>query len=187
MNRWFRWYEGTCDDGKFRLVKAKANNSIRNASNAVTNVTENRVTLRDVISVWVITLEGASSWESGGKVRFDSEYIAAVLDFCGDEPAHIMAAFEEIGLLVRDSEQDDQLFVTNWNKRQYLQTKTDNTRNERQRRFREKKKSEPSNAGNAVTERYETLCNAKSNAHTEADSNADSDAEEAFQMLLTSI
>lgn len=175
MNRWFRWYEGTCDDGKFRLVKTKANNTLRNAGNASNGVTENRVTLRDVISVWAVTLEGASSWDSGGKVRFDSEYIAAVLDFCGDEPAHIMAAFEETGLLVRDGEQDDQLFVTSWNKRQYLKPKTDNTRNERQRRFREKQKNESGNASNGVTERYvtpETPPEAESETDTDTDINS---------------
>jgi hypothetical protein len=44
MSRWFRWYEGTSEDGKFRTVARMS-----------------RVTVRDVLALWAFMLEDAAT------------------------------------------------------------------------------------------------------------------------------
>ena len=64
MSLWFRWYEGTTEDGKFRVTA-------RNAS----------VTVRDVIALWAFILEDASSEKHRGICIRNEDFMASVLDF----------------------------------------------------------------------------------------------------------
>lgn len=145
---WFRWYHGTTEDTKFRLV----------ARNAVTP-------LRNVIAVWAMVLESASQGSGEGKLKFGSDYIAVNLDFSDDEIARIWTALERGGLIRTDM---GDTYVTNWGKRQYLTDRRDATNAERQRRWREKQK------GNGVTPFVTALRNGPV-THQTTDTDTDTD------------
>jgi uncharacterized phage protein (TIGR02220 family) len=119
---WFRWYNGTVDDGKMRAVA-------RNAS----------VTLRDVIAVWALVLEDAANPEHRGVCVKNEDYIAAVLDFEDGVVEEILNAMQGQEMI---SVGIGAITVTNWKKRQYETDAKDATNADRQRRFRERKKTE---------------------------------------------
>lgn len=133
MNRWFRWYEGTCEDGKFRVVS-------RNAS----------VTVRDVIALWTFILEDAANTEHRGICQRNEDFMAAVLDFNDGQVEKILERMEEVGLI---SVGHGAITVCNWGKRQFETDPEDSTNAERQKRYREKRKR---NASVTATKRPET-------------------------------
>jgi len=121
MSRWFRWHEGTCEDGKFRVVA-------RNAG----------VTVATVMGVWAILLEDASHDDHRGIAVRGEDFYAAILDL-ESELQPILEAMQNIGLISCCT--NDTIEISNWSKRQYETDTTDATNAERQRRFREKHKN----------------------------------------------
>ena len=121
MSRWFRWHEGTCEDGKFRVVA-------RNAG----------VTVATVMGVWAVLLEDASHDDHRGIAVRGEDFYGAILDL-GSELQPILEMMENIGLIACCT--NDTIEISNWNKRQYETDTVDGTNADRQRRFREKRKS----------------------------------------------
>jgi hypothetical protein len=120
MSLWFRWYEGTTEDGKFRVTA-------RNAG----------VTVRDVIALWAFILEDASSDEHRGICTRNEDFMASVLDFDDGVAERILEAMEDQNMI---SVGHGNITIINWGKRQFETDKTDGTNAERQRRFRERYK-----------------------------------------------
>jgi hypothetical protein len=149
MSRWFRWHEGTCEDGKFRVVA-------RNAG----------VTVATVMGVWAILLEDASHDDHRGIAVRGEDFYAAILDL-GGELQPILEAMQNIGLIACCT--NDTIEISNWSKRQYETDTTDATNAERQRRFREKHKS-----NGTQTKRNGSVTAAK-RPDTEADTDTDTD------------
>jgi hypothetical protein len=121
VTRWFRWHEGTCEDGKFRVVA-------RNAS----------VTVATVTGVWAVLLEDASHDEHRGIAVRGEDFYAAVLDL-GPELQRVLAEMDSIDLIKLCN--DKTIEISNWNKRQYETDTVDGTNADRQRRWREKRKT----------------------------------------------
>lgn len=119
MSRWFRWYEGTAEDAKLRLVAKRS-----------------RVTVRDVIAVWAVILENASSIEHPGVCSKGTELIQIVLDFEDGQLEPIIENLAEMGMIERG---EHGLTICNWGKRQF-KSDVDLTATERQRRKRERDK-----------------------------------------------
>jgi hypothetical protein len=132
MNRWFRWYEGTTEDGKFRMVA-------RNAG----------VTVATVIGVWAVLLEDASHSEP--------PFWSAVLDIDEQLLITILAAMESADMV---SVGHGAITITHWKERQFETDTTDPTNADRQRRWREKHKENDKqterNATVTATKRPET-------------------------------
>ncbi len=120
-NQWFRWYLGTCEDGKFRMVA-------RNA----------RVTVSNVIALWALLLEDAAHELHRGISVRGEDFFASILDLEDGVCASIIAAMAKADMLTIGT---DGIAINNWNKRQYETDAKDSTNAERQRRHREKRKS----------------------------------------------
>lgn len=115
MSRWFRWYEGTVEDAKFRHVARLS-----------------RVTLRDVIALWAFILEDAAHLDHRGVCERPAQFMAAALDFDDGVVELILEAMAEAGLI---HEPDGPVSVCNWNKRQF-ESDIDKTASRRKREQR---------------------------------------------------
>jgi hypothetical protein len=120
MSRWFRWYAGTTEDGKFRMVA-------RNA----------KVTVATVTGVWAALLEDASHPDHRGIVTKNEDYFAAVLDLGDGEAEKIFAAMQDADMI---SVGHGAITITHWKERQFETDTKDGTNADRQRRFRERRK-----------------------------------------------
>ncbi len=118
MTRWFRWYEGTTEDGKFLMVDRNAN-----------------VTVATVIGVWAALLEDASDVEHRGVAVRPEAFYAAILDLTEGQIQFILEAMQDAGMI---SVGMGAITISNWNARQFESNATDPTNAERQRRYREK-------------------------------------------------
>lgn len=119
MSKWFRWYEGTTEDGKFRMVA-------RNAS----------VTVATVIGVWAALLEDAAHEDHRGVSVRQEAYFAAVLDIDEGTLQAILTAMDGAGLI---SVGAGAITINKWKERQFETDRTDSTNAERQRRHRAKR------------------------------------------------
>lgn len=117
MSRWFRWYEGTTEDAKFRLVARLS-----------------RVTIRDVIALWAFILEDAAHLDHRGVCQRNEDFMAATLDFDDGVVERILSAMEDANLV---SVGHGAITVCNFGKRQF-ESDADPTASERQRRKRER-------------------------------------------------
>jgi hypothetical protein len=133
MSKWFRWYEGTTEDGKFRVTA-------RNAG----------VTVATVIGVWAILLEDASNDEHRGLALRGCDFYAAILDISEGDIQNVLQCMEDVGMISAEAE-----FITilNWKERQFESDATDGTNAIRQRRYRERR--------NALPNRYVTARNGR--------------------------
>ena len=140
MSRWFRWYAGTTEDGKFRMVAR------------VTGVTVATVT-----GVWAALLEDASHPDHRGIVTKNEDYFAAVLDLDDPTMEAILSAMQDAGMLSIGA---GAMTVTHWKERQYETDAKDSTNAERQRRYRAKRQENASqterNGSNALLKRPES-------------------------------
>jgi hypothetical protein len=117
---WFRWWEGTVTDPKFRLIAHKAGQP-----------------LAVVVAVWAMVLENASHAEDEGKERGDispidfesADFLLGVND--GTTEA-VLKVFEEKSLI-----EDNR--VTAWEKRQPRREREDNS-SRRVREFRQRQR-----------------------------------------------
>jgi hypothetical protein len=99
MSRWFRWYEGTVEDAKFRHVAHLS-----------------RVTVRDVIALWAFILEDAAHLDHRGVCERPATFMTAALDFDEGVVERILSAMEESGLI---HDPEGPVRVCNWDKRQF--------------------------------------------------------------------
>lgn len=123
---WFKWWIGSVDDAKLRLVAAKSSTKTG-----------------EVIAVWASILERcARSDERGQCGDIDAEEIGCQLSFDSNTVTAIIDAMRSRGLL-------DGNKVVSWDKRQ--ETSVDRTNSERQRRHRERQASESNGSVTVVT------------------------------------
>jgi hypothetical protein len=148
MTRWFRWHEGTCEDGKFRVVA-------RNAG----------VTVATVMGVWAALLEDASHDDHRGRATRGEDFYAAILDLDQKELQSILEQMDRANLIACCT--NDTIEITRWKERQYETDITDPTNAERQKKWREKQKK---NAD--VTDRNATVTESK-----RPDTDTDTEAE----------
>jgi len=120
---WFRWYHESCTDPKFRVVAKKAAKDVEG------------IRVSDVLAVWAMMLERASSCEPRGSFAgFDSEAADAAFDLPEGGAAAILRA-----LAAKDLTKGDR--IANWDKRQPKREREDNSAT-RVKAFRERKKQE---------------------------------------------
>jgi hypothetical protein len=119
MTRWFRWYEQTCEDGKFRAVARLS-----------------RVTVRDVIALWAFLLEDAANLEHRGVCQRNEDFMSSVLDFEDGTVERILEAMEDLKMV---SVGHGAITVINWGKRQF-ESDADPTASRRQRDKRNRDK-----------------------------------------------
>lgn len=117
MSRWFRWYQGTAEDGKFRLVARKS-----------------RVTVRDVLALWAILLEDASSEDHLGVCTKSLDLIESVLDLTEGQARTIIEPMQALDMVALS---DEGVTLCNWGKRQFASDR-DRTANDRQKRKRQR-------------------------------------------------
>lgn len=122
MSRWFRWHQGTVEDGKFRVAA-------RNAG----------VTVRDVIALWAFLLEDAASVTHNGSVTRKEDFMAAILEFESGVVERILAEMEDVGMI---SVGHGEIAICNWDKRQFKTDQNDPTNAKRQQRFRDRRKAQ---------------------------------------------
>ena len=115
---WLRWYQGTVEDAKFRIVS-------RNA----------RGTVGTAIAVWATLLEDASHPDHRGVATRGAQFIAVVLGLEPEEVERVLAAMEAVGLI---ENRITEIIITNWDKRQFETDAIDPTNAERKRRWRAK-------------------------------------------------
>ena len=123
MSKWFRWYEGTTEDGKFRLIA-------RNAG----------VTVATVIGVWAALLEDASHADHRGVSVKGEDYYAAILDMEAAEIVTILEGMQQANLI---TVYPTTIAINKWKDRQFETDSNDPTNADRQRRYREKQKQTP--------------------------------------------
>ena len=128
MTRWYRWYEGTCEDAKFRVTA-------RNAS----------VTVATVIAIWAMLLEDASCNEHRGVALRGKVFYSTILDLSEDELDRVLEHMIDVNLI---SVGDDGITITKWKERQFETDTTDGTNAERQRRYRAKHRISDLNSRN---------------------------------------
>jgi len=120
MSRWFRWYEGTSEDGKFRVVARLS-----------------RVTVRDVIALWAFMLEDAAHLDHRGICERNEDFMSSILDFDDGVVENVLAAMETAGMI---SVGHGAITICNWGKRQF-ESDADPTAAERQARKRQRDKA----------------------------------------------
>lgn len=130
MSRWFRWYEGTAEDGKFRLVARKS-----------------RVTVRDALALWAILLENASSAEHPGVCTKSLDLIESVLDLQEGQARAIIEPMQALEMVTLSPEG---VTICNWGKRQF-RSDADPTASERQSRKRDRDKDRESRVTDTVS------------------------------------
>lgn len=119
MNRWVRWYEGTSEDGKFRLVTRMS-----------------RVTVRDVIALWALMLEDAGNLEHRGVCNRSIDYMTAVLDFEDGVVERILNAMRDAEMVEPDH---GGITICNFKKRQFdSDVDKSATRRKREQRARDR-------------------------------------------------
>lgn len=139
---WFRWYEGSCEDIKFRIVAR--NVSVTEINGIVTEHNDD-VTVATVMGVWAMLLEDASHPEHRGVAIRGKAFWREISGLSTDTLDNIFACMADVGLI---SIEDHGLVVTRWSERQFETDLKDNTNAERQRKWREKQKQ-----NGTVTER----------------------------------
>jgi hypothetical protein len=118
MNRWFRFYQGTCEDIKFRMVA-------RNAD----------VTVATVIGVWACLLEDAAHPDHRGVACRGVDLYAEVLGISDQDVMHVLQFMEQFDCIVSDG---PKIQITNWKERQFETDVSDPTAADRQQRWRDK-------------------------------------------------
>lgn len=118
MSTWLRWYVGTTEDGKLRMVAGNA-----------------RQTVATVTGVWAALLEDAAHDAHRGIATRGHDYYCAVLDVERPHLADILMEMETAGMIVVAP---CSITINAWNDRQYETDAKDPTGADRQRRFKAK-------------------------------------------------
>lgn len=125
---WFRWHHGSVTDPKFKLIAHRAD-----------------ARLGDVVAIWAIALEAASSNADRGSIgRLDYESIDCLLGASDGTTERIFDAMVQRGLIDRDGR------VVSWDKRQPMREREDSSAG-RTREYRERLKQQRDADVNHVT------------------------------------
>lgn len=133
---WFRWYRGTVEDGKFRIM-----------ARTVAKDGHPKATVRDIIAVWAFLLEDATHEAHRGVCTRDEEAIGAILDMDDGMIASILTTMEDHDMILRGTPVggdgprplaviSHDIKILNWDKRQFENDLSDPTATERKRRQR---------------------------------------------------
>ena len=113
---WLRWYIGTCEDRKLRVVAVQSKTS-----------------LPVVIAIWVMLLEDAAHREHRGDITIGADEIDAFYDLEEGNTAMVLQVMTDLTLLTIT---ETAFRVTAWNKRQYINDAKDPTATERKQKSR---------------------------------------------------
>lgn len=127
MNPWLRWYAGTCEDVKFRIVASNAD-----------------VTQATVTGVWACLLEDASHVTHRGIALRGMDYWTEVTGLHEAELGRILEGMKGVGLITEDN---GKYLIVQWKIRQFESDVKDPTNAQRQRRYRERHKAPFNNGG----------------------------------------
>lgn len=116
LNMWLRWYVGTCEDRKLRVVAVQSKTS-----------------LPVVIAIWVMLLEDAAHREHRGDITIGADEIDAFYDLQEGNTAMVLQVMTDLALLTITK---TAFRVTAWNKRQYINETKDPTATERKQKSR---------------------------------------------------
>lgn len=133
--RWFRWHRGTVSNPSFAVIATEAS---KPSGGGEGDRCYGAVTVTDVIAVWAVMLECASSDDRWGTCTKDQNFIAVVLRWWPDEVQSVLDCFEKHRMIERV---EQGYRITNWEKYQYASDR-DPTNSERQRRYRERKRAD---------------------------------------------
>ena len=149
--KWFRWYRGTAERAKFRVIARRASKPGPGGGSVHEDRIDGAVFATDVLAVWVTLLEDAGNASHWGYVTRDSYYIATLLDLGAEEVDCIIFGMIEEQMIENCGKGDkgNLYHIVNWEKYQFV-SDTDPTSHERQKRYREKRKS------NALVTRTDT-------------------------------
>jgi hypothetical protein len=136
--KWFRWYRGTAERARFRVIADRASHSGMGGGSVHEDRVDGAVFHTDVLSVWVALLEDAGNALHWGYVTRDARYIATLLDLGTPEVEAILLGMVEEEMI--EPIGSDRYHVVNWEKYQYI-SDTDPTNSERQKRYRMKRVS----------------------------------------------
>jgi hypothetical protein len=126
--KWFRWHHGTVTDAKWRVISRRSAQPIH-----------------AVIAVFAAMLERASEADDRGSIEgWSDEDIGAALDLSREDVAAIRNAMQGKVL--------DGDHLTGWSKRQPLRERPTDDSAERVRAFRERKRAEMGDSGEAAAE-----------------------------------
>jgi hypothetical protein len=149
---WFRWYEGSCEDIKLRIVA-------RNAD----------VTAATVTGVWAMLLEDAAHPEHRGVATRGNFFWSEVSGLAESALLKIFHYMSMMKMITRDECDDSEIIITRWHERQFETDTRDNTNAERQRRWRDKQKQNGTVTDEAVTHNGDERPDTDTEADTEAD------------------
>lgn len=115
--KWFRWYHGSINDPKFRVIAKRAD-----------------CTLERVIFVWAAILESASQNDERGQFGIEVDELSIMLDCDEEDIEKILLVMSEKGIITENN-------VVAWERRQY---EGDNS-TQRVKRYRERQKANKNN------------------------------------------
>jgi hypothetical protein len=137
--KWFRWYRGTAERAKFRVIAARASVPGIGGGSAHEDRVDGAVFHTDVLAVWVAVLEDAGNASHWGYVTRDARYIATLLDLGPQEVDAILTGMVE-EQMIEDGGKLGRYHVVNWEKYQFV-SDSDPSSADRQKRYRERRKS----------------------------------------------
>ncbi len=140
--KWLRWYRGTAERAKFRVIASLASNPSMGGGSVHNDRVDGAVFHTDVLAVWIALLEDAGNASHWGYVTRDARYIATLLELGMQEVEAVLSSMvDEEMIELCDSECGKNRFhIKNWDKYQFV-SDTDPTAGDRQKRYREKHKS----------------------------------------------
>jgi hypothetical protein len=140
--KWFRWYRGTAERAKFRVIASRASRSGLGGGTVHEDRVDGAVFLTDVLAVWVTLLEDAGNASHWGYVTRDARYIATLLDLGEQEVQAMLDGMIEEEMIEPNGKaaKSNRLHIVNWEKYQFV-SDTDPTSSLRQKRYREKRSS----------------------------------------------
>ena len=117
---WLRWYIGTCEDRKLRVVAVQSATS-----------------LPVVIAIWVMLLEDAAHREHRGDITIGADEIDSFYGLQDGNTSKVLETMADKGLLTIT---ETELRVTAWNKRQYINDAKDPKATERKQKSRSRQR-----------------------------------------------
>jgi hypothetical protein len=153
--KWFRWYRGACENPKFAMIAEVADQSDNGGvvGSGEGNRLHGAVTVTDVICVYITVLEDAARVTHFGICTKDEKFIACVLRWWPEEVRLVLNTMVEFELLERL--ENGHYKVNKWEEYQYV-SDSDPTNSERQKRYRNRHKTDGSHPHNSSVTRLDT-------------------------------
>ena len=154
--KWFRWYRGASENPKFAMIAEVADDSDTDGligPGGEGNRLHGAVTVTDVISVYITVLEDAARVTHFGICTKDENFIACVLRWWPPEVRLVLDTMVKFDLL--EKLDNGHYRVNKWDEYQYV-SDSDPTNSERQKRYRNRHKTDGSRPHNAPVTRLDT-------------------------------